>query len=91
MGVKFSVNIKPTHSNNYIHYYSHLVLHVKKGVMCGLFLRALRISSPEYLNLELDILRTAFRKLGYPLFLIHDELSSDKLNFMSLLPLPYPP
>ena len=56
--------------------------------MCGLFLQALRISSPEYLNSELDVLRAAFRKLGYPLFLICEALSSAKTKFYASPPTP---
>ena len=59
--------------------------------MSGLFLRALRISSPEYLNSELDVLRAAFRKLGYPLFLIREALSSAKTKFYASPPIPLSP
>ena len=49
MGVKFSVFRKKSHSHTYIHYFSHHAPHVKKGVLSGLFLRALRISSSDFL------------------------------------------
>ena len=76
----------------YIHYYSHHAPAVKKGVLKGLFLRALRVSSAEYLQPELDILWAAFRRLGYPVSFIRETLSSAKTKFYSQPPpIPIPP
>ena len=80
-GVTFSVYRKPTHCHSYIHYFSNHAPHVKKGVLSGLFLRALRISSPEHLQSEYDILTAAFRQLGYPHFFIREALSAAKTKF----------
>ena len=88
MGVKFSVFCKKSHSHTYIHYFSHHAPHVKKGVLSGLFLRALRVSSSEFLSSELEILRTAFRRLGYPHFFIRGALSAAKTKFYSSPPTP---
>ena len=88
MGVKFSVFRKKSHSHTYIHYFSHHAPHVKKGVLSGLFLRALCISSSDFLDSELEILSTAFRKLGYPHFFIRGALSAAKTKFYSSPPTP---
>lgn len=77
-GVTFSVYRKPTHCHSYVHYFSHHALHLKKGVLSGLFLRALRISCPEHLQSEYDILTAAFRQLGYPHYFICEALSTAK-------------
>ena len=72
----------------YIHYFSHHSPSVKKGVLSGLYLRALRISSPEHLQPELDILWAAFKRLGYPDFFIRGALSSAKTKFFASPPNP---
>ena len=78
LGIKFSVYRKPTHCHMYIHYFSYHAPSLKKGVLSGLFLRALRISSPCFLQAELDILWAAFRSLGYPNFYINKSFSMAK-------------
>ncbi|CAL4172702.1 unnamed protein product, partial [Meganyctiphanes norvegica] len=50
-------------------------------VLSSLFLRALRISSDQYLQPELDILWASFKKLGYPDFNIREALSAAKTQF----------
>ena len=61
LGATFSVYRKPSHCHMYIHYFSHHAPVVKKGVLSGLYLRALRISSPEHLQAELEVLWSAFK------------------------------
>ena len=46
-------------------------------------MRALRISSPEHLQSELDILWSAFMKIGYPHYFIREALSASKTKFYS--------
>ena len=89
-GVTFSVYRKPSHCHMYIHYYSLHAPHVKRGVLSGLFLRALRISSNEHLQPELDLLWAAFRRLGYPNFFIREALSAAKTKFYSNPPISTP-
>ena len=91
LSVSFSVYRKPTHCHAYIHYFSNHAPHVKKSVLSSLFLRALRVCSPEHLQPELDILTTAFRRLGYPHFFIRRALSHAKTKFHALPPPPAPP
>ena len=79
--VTFSVYRKPTHSNAYIHYFSHHAPAVKKGVLSGLFLRALRICSKPHLQTELDTLWTVFKQLGYPDFFIKQAVLSVRCTF----------
>ena len=69
MGTTFSVYRKPSHCHMYIHYFSLHSPSVKKGVLSGLYLRALRISSPEHLQPELDILcALRYKPLSTPFF-----------------------
>ena len=62
----FSVYRKPTHKDDYIHYYSAHSKRTKETVAIGFFLRALRISSPHYLEGEMSYIISAFQKLKYP-------------------------
>ena len=81
--VNFSVYRKPSHCHMYIHYFSHHAPSVKKGVLSSLYLRALRVSSPGFLDAELDTLWVAFKKLGYPDSFIKGALSAAKTKFFS--------
>ena len=80
-GITYSVFKKPSHVHSYIHYFSSHAPHVKRGVLSGLFTRALRISSPIHLQSELNNLWAAFKRLGYPHFFICEALSSAKTKF----------
>ena len=57
---------KPTCKDDYIHYLSAHSEKVKSGVVIGLFLRALRICSPEFLEDEFTHVIEAFKRLHYP-------------------------
>ena len=63
---RFAVYRKPTHKDDYIHYLSAHSERVKSGVIIGLFLRALRICSPEFLDDEFKHVIQAFKRLHYP-------------------------
>ena len=67
IGGGFAVYRKPTCKDDYIHYLSAHSEKVKSGVVIGLFLRALRICSPEYLEDEFNHVIEAFKRLHYPL------------------------
>ena len=86
----FSVYRKPMHSGMYIHYFSYHPQHVKKGVLVSLFLRALRICDPQFLDFELTHLRQSFSRLGYPPRFISQALSQAKRSFYSPPPPPTP-
>ena len=57
---------KPTNRDDFIHYFSAHSKKTKEAVVVGFFLRALRISSPEYLEQEIAYIIAAFRRLAYP-------------------------
>ena len=65
-GVKFSVYRKPTNKDDFIHYLSAHSDRTKSGVVIGFFLRAYRICSSGFIEEEIDYIKSAFRKLGYP-------------------------
>ena len=54
---------------------------MKKGVLSGLFLRALRICSKSHLQSELDTLWAVFKQLGYPDFFIKQAVLSARCTF----------
>ena len=64
--LEFSVFRKPTHSGGYLHFFSNHPDKIKKSVASGLFLRALRICSPSYLDHEISIIKCQLNRLGYP-------------------------
>jgi len=64
--VKFKVYRKPTNREDYVHFFSGHSDRVKRGVVLGFFLRALRICSKEYLEEEIQHIISSFTKLKYP-------------------------
>ena len=83
----FTVYRKPTHSGNYLHFFSNHSDKIKRSVASGLFLRALRICSPSYLQQELDIINGQLSKLGYPDWFLCKALSVAKANFYNMSPI----
>ena len=74
------------HSGMYIHFFSYHPLHVKRGVASSLFLRALRICDPQYLDEEIKFLRLSFMKLGYPSHFLDAALSRARRTFYQVSP-----
>lgn len=64
--VKFRVYRKPTHREDYVHFYSGHTDKVKRGIVLGFFLRAFRICSTEYLEEEIKHIMSSFARLKYP-------------------------
>lgn len=64
--VKFKVHRKPTNREDYVHFFSGHSDRVKRGVVLGFFLRALRICSDEYLSEEIQHIISSFIRLKYP-------------------------
>ena len=63
---KTKVYRKSTHTNSYIHFFSHHSTEIKRDVITGLFLRAYRICVPLCLDDELHHIRSSFEELAYP-------------------------
>ena len=80
-GFAFSVYRKPTHTDTYIHFYSHHSQQIKQSVVFNLFLRAHRICDPIHLDKELEYIKQAFQKLGYPQEFITKSLSNAKRTY----------
>ena len=59
---KTKVYRKSTHTNAYIHYFSHHSNNIKKEVVKGLFLRALRICVLSCLDHELQYIKIMFQR-----------------------------
>ena len=72
---------KATHTNTYVHFFSHHSKSIKMGILVGLFLRALRYCDPEFFDNEVQFLRNSFSKLGYPYHFITQSLSKAKRIF----------
>ena len=64
--LRFKIYRKPTNVCSYIHYYSSHPNSVKRSVFSSMFLRALRICSPEYVDEEIRIVYDIGCKLKYP-------------------------
>ena len=65
-GFAFSIYRKPTHSGQYLHYYSCHTDKMKKSTLFSTILRAYRLADPIYLDEEIKYIFDAFSKLGYP-------------------------
>lgn len=62
----FSVYRKPSFSGNLMNAYSYHSSSVKRGSIVGAFLRAYRLSSPQFLDAEFAFLFNLFDGLGFP-------------------------
>ena len=63
---KYKVYQKPTNICAYTHMYSSHAKNVKIGTFSGMFLRALRICSPEFLNNEIDYIFGIGKSINIP-------------------------
>ena len=99
-GFKFKVYRKPTHVDSYIHFYSNHHYAVKRSVFSGMFLRALRICEPEYIEEETTHIRKIASNLCYPKNFIekcwlhakdkfYENHEKEPFNTKNLLCLPY--
>ena len=83
---KFSIYRKPTNVCSYIHYYSSHSDNVKRSVFSSMFLRALRICSPEYLDEEIRCIYDIGDKLKYPQHFIDASYSFARKTFYNPQP-----
>ena len=81
---KFNVYRKPTNICSYIHYYSEHHYKVKLSVFSSMFLRAFRICSPQFLNIELDKICDIGKNLKYPSTFLNKALTNAKKTFYSV-------
>ena len=84
--LEFDVYRKPTHSGCYLHFFSNHPDKIKKSVASGLFLRALRICSPSYLDQEIKDIKVQLKKLGYPDWFLNGALRLARSNFYHIKP-----
>ena len=82
-GFMFGIYRKPTHSNQYLHYYSWQPDHVKRSALFSLFLRAYRICDSTHLETEIDYIFSCFKKVGYPQFFIQRVLSDVRKKYFN--------
>ena len=68
--LNFKVYRKPTSCNLFIHYFSYHQSSIKLSVISSMFLRALRICSPENLDEENNYIWKIFQQLKYPKWFI---------------------
>ena len=64
--LEFKAYHKPTCTNDHIHFFSHHNNNTKRGIIIGLYLRALRICSSKFTHIE-----NYFLNLQYPKSFIH--------------------
>ena len=99
-GFKFKVYRKPTHVDAYIHYFSNHHSSIKKSVFSSMFLRALKVCDPEYLDTELQHINLVGKKLCYPESFInmawiqarktyYESGNKQPFNLSNILCLPY--
>lgn len=80
---KFSIFRKPTNVSSYIHYYSNHSDNVKHSVFSSMFLRALRICSPEFIDAEFKKVYDIAFSLKYPKYFIDIALRRARKTFYS--------
>ena len=73
--------MKPTNVCSYIHFYSEHHEKVKLSVFSSMFLRALRICSPEYLDQEVQNIYDIAKRLKYPKHIIDKSFNNAKKTF----------
>ena len=78
---KFSIYRKPTNNLSYVHFYSGHSRRVKSSVFSSMYLRALRICSPEYIDEEFSKIESIGNNLSYPKYFLEDCLCRAKKTF----------
>ena len=85
-GFHFSIYRKPTHSNQYIHWFSWHSESVKRSSLFSLFLRAYRICDSPYLEPEINFIYNAFENSGFPRHIIDSVHRGVKSKFFKPRP-----
>ena len=81
---KFSIYRKPTNIQAYVHYYSAHSKKVKLSIFSSMFLRALRICSPEFLDEEMEVIMRIGAKLKYPQDMLETSLKKARKTFYNV-------
>ena len=81
----YTIYRKPTSSSNYIHWFSTHTTNTKIATLSALYLRALKICSPAFLNTETNYLKNTFIKLKYPIHIINKSYKNAKTKFYSII------
>ena len=82
----FKVFRKSTHSNAYLHFFSFHPVSIKISVAQGLFLRAFRICSPQFLESEISFIKQSLSRIGYPPLILHKALLRARSSYYSSNP-----
>ena len=83
-GFRFSVFRKPTNVSSYIHFYSDHSKQIKMSTFSSMFLRAYRVCSPEFLDIEIETIFNISEKLKYPKHFIDCALQKARRTFYSV-------
>ena len=78
---EFEIYRKPTNICSYVHFFSNHHPNTKKSVFTSMFLRALRIVSPKYFDLEIETINDIGKSLKYPEEFLNTCLKSAKKSF----------
>ena len=76
--LSFSIFKKPTHSGNYLHYFSKHPNHMKFSVAIGQFLRIFRISSEIHQKNDIANASEILKRNGYPEYFVQKALLKAK-------------
>ena len=80
---KFNIYRKPTNNLKYVHYFSGHTNKIKMSVFSSMFLRALRIVSPEYFDAEIHKIYEIGKNLEYPINIITKSYNKAKKIFFA--------
>ena len=81
--LKYSIYRKPTNNLSYVHYFSGHSPNVKKSIFSSMYLRALRIVSPEYMDEEVMKINSIGKKLCYPAHFLEKCFVAAKKKYYS--------
>ena len=81
---KYSIYRKPTNNLAYVHFYSGHHINIKISIFSSMFLRALRIVSPEFLDAEFARVRRIGTDLCYPPYILDICFDKAKKKFYSI-------
>ena len=80
----FKVSRKPTNKNDYVHFYTHHNNKIKTGLIIGFYLRAHRIGSPQYHNVDFEYIENSFKSQKFSYEMLEKKAlkihSSNKLK-----------